>query len=117
MIFAKINPPLSLVDQTNVFSQNVTFRTGDYMSAVASPFRLGDDEVEFEVVFGSCKFNEEREVQDFDVYHREQIKLSGEIIQSWGEDDNVILTAIAAERGLSIEAVVSGSLRDVGRFF
>jgi hypothetical protein len=117
MIFAKINPPLSMVDQLNPFSQEVSFKIGNYMAAIANPYRLGDTRVEFTIAFGSCDLNDSGEVVDFKPYHRESITLTDEVIENWANDDSVILEAIATEKSLTIEKVVSGSIRNGGMFF
>jgi hypothetical protein len=117
MIFAKINPPLSIAEQTNPFSQNVSFRIGDYMAVIANPYRLGESEVNFTVSFGSCSFNETNEITHFVPYHRENITLSGTIIENWGNDDNIILKEIATQKSLNITNMISGSLIDAAMFF
>ncbi len=117
MIFAKINPPLSMVDQINPFSQEVTYRIGDYMAAIANPYILGADKVELTISFGSCTLSEAGEVTDFTAYHRERLELSGEVIEGWGQDDSYILQAVASNKGIEVESIVSGSLNNDGRFF
>lgn len=117
MIFAKINPQISLVQQTNPFNQNVTFVTGSYMTAIATPYVLGSDSTQFRVLYGNCEFDEAGYVVGFETVHSQGTTLSGETIEDWGTDDVTILEAIADENGVSIASVVSGSIQNNGMFF
>jgi len=117
MIFAKINPPISLVQQTNLFNQNVTFTTGSYMTVVATSYALGSDSTQFRVFYGDCEFDEAGFVNEFKMVHSQTTTLSGETIQNWDTDDTVILDAIADENGVNITSLVSGSIQNNGMFF
>ena len=55
-----------------------------------------------------------RSVVKFDVVHSDNVVLSGSTISTWGEDDSVILEAIAAEQGTTVVAIVSGSANTFG---
>jgi hypothetical protein len=108
MIFGQINPVLSMATQDTLFNPSPEFITGSYMTAVANNYPLGAHEVNFRVSYGNCEF-ESGSVVKFKVIHQDNVVLSGSTITTWGEDDSVILEAIAAEQGTSVIAVVSGS--------
>jgi hypothetical protein len=108
MIFGQINPVLSMATQDTLFNPSPEFITGSYMTAVANNYPLGAHEVNFRVSYGNCEF-ESGSVVKFNVIHQDNVILSGSTITTWGEDDSVILEAIAAEQGTSVIAVVSGS--------
>lgn len=113
MIFGKISPVLSLATQDTLFNPAPEFVTGSYMTAVANQYPLGANEVNFRVSYGNCEF-ESGSVVKFTVVHQDNVILSGSTITTWGENDAVILDAIAAEQGTSVIEVVSGSAGSIG---
>jgi len=108
MIFGKITPVLSLATQDTLFNPSPEFITGSYMTAVANQYVLGANQVNFRVSYGNCTF-ESGSVVKFDVVHSDNVVLSGSTIATWGQDDSVILEAIADEQGTTVTQVVSGS--------
>jgi hypothetical protein len=50
----------------------------------------------------------------FNVVHSDNVVLSGSTITTWGEDDSVILDALADEQGTTVVAIVSGSANGMG---
>lgn len=116
-IFGKINPVISIAQQTSLFNPSPSFLTGDYMTAVANPYILGTNEVTFRVSYGNCDFDNDGNVVSFKSIHSDNVTLSGPIISTWGEDDSVILEALAVQQGTTITQVVSGSLNNGGMFF
>jgi hypothetical protein len=113
MIFGKISPVLSMATQDSLFNPSPEFITGSYMTAVANQYSLGTNQVNFRVSYGNCEF-ESGSVVKFNVVHQDNVVLSGNTITTWGEDDSVILDAIADEQGTSVIAVVSGSANGMG---
>jgi hypothetical protein len=113
MIFGQINPVLSLATQDTLFNPSPEFVTGSYMTAVANNYPLGANQVNFRVSYGNCEF-ESGSVVKFNVVHQDNVILSGSTITTWGENDAVILDAIAAEQGTTVVAVVSGSASSFG---
>lgn len=111
MIFGQIDPVLSIATQGTLFNPTPEYITGSYMTAVADRYALGTNEVNFRVSYGECIF-ESGSVVDFKTVHSDTVVLSGNTIETWGEDDSVILDAIAAAQGTTISSVVSGSLND-----
>ena len=113
MIFGKISPVLSIATQDSLFNPSPEFITGSYMTAVANQYALGTNQVNFRVSYGNCTF-ESGSVVKFNVVHSDNVVLSGESIATWGEDDSVILDAIADAQGTTIISVVSGSTNSFG---
>jgi hypothetical protein len=113
MIFGQINPVLSMATQDTLFNPAPEFITGSYMTAVANNYPLGANQVNFRVSYGNCEF-ESGSVVKFNVVHQDNVILSGSTITTWGENDAVILDAIAAEQGTTVVAVVSGSAGSLG---
>jgi hypothetical protein len=113
MIFGKISPVLSIATQNSLFNPSPEFITGSYITAVANNYALGANQVNFRVSYGNCEF-ESGSVVKFNVVHQDNVVLSGSTITTWGEDDSVILDAIADEQGTSVITVVSGSTNGMG---
>jgi hypothetical protein len=113
MIFGKISPVLSIATQDSLFNPSPEFITGSYMTAVANQYPLGANQVNFRVSYGNCEF-ESGSVVKFNVVHQDNVVLSGSTITTWGEDDSVILDAIADEQGTSVITIVSGSTNGMG---
>jgi hypothetical protein len=104
MLVAKIIPAAQLVVQPTPFES--TFVEADYMTALARPYALGATKVNFEVIYGNLV---EVPVPDSDVLVKQfksvtssQITLEGPELSSWGIDDSVVLTAIAAKVGTTV---------------
>lgn len=107
MIFGKIDPVASVLIQQTPF--NGTTVTGSYMTALARPYALGANQVNFQVSYGNCVFDNEGNVISFQQIFSDNVMLSGSAISTWGEDDSIILEALAAQQGTTITEVVSGS--------
>lgn len=114
MIFGQIDPVISIAQQDGLFNPTPEFITGSYVTAVANQYVLGANQVNFRVYYGNCTF-ESGSVVAFKTVYADNIVLSGSTITSWGEDDSVILDAIAEAQGTNVIAVVSGSVN--GMFF
>jgi len=108
MIFAQINPVASITQQTTPFVQTTV--TGSYMTAIARPYALGSEKVNFQVNYGNVTFDESGSVVSFQQIFNDNVMLSGSAITNWGTNDAAILTAVAALQGTSVVAVVSGSI-------
>lgn len=112
MIFGKINPVASIVTNPTPFTQTTV--TGSYMMAVADPYILGTDVVNFRVSYGNCTFNESGTVTKFTSIYNNRVSLSGSVVQNWGTDDVVMLNSIAANEGVTITEIAYG---DGGQLF
>lgn len=115
MIFGKIDPVISIAKQETLFNPTPEFITGSYMTAVANQYPLGANQVNFRVSYGNCTFAEDGSVTEFKTVYADNVILSGSTITTWGEDDSVILDAIAEAQGTNVVEVVSGSVN--GMFF
>ena len=113
MIFGQISPVLSLATQDTLFNPAPEFVTASYMTAVANQYALGANVVNFRVSYGNCVF-ESGSVVGFNVVHSDNVILSGSTITTWGENDAVILDAIATVQGTTVVEVVSGSINGPG---
>ena len=108
MIFGKINPAATVYQQSTPFGSTTV--TGSYMTAIARPYVLGANQVNFQVVYGNCTFDTgSGAVTNFQQVFSDNVVLSGSAITTWGEDDTVILDAIATQQGTDVIQVVSGS--------
>jgi hypothetical protein len=112
MIFAKIDPVLSLAQQTELFNPTPEFITGSHMTAVAQQYPLGANQATFRVLYGT-PIIEEGSVVKFDVIYGDSIILSQAEIETWGTDDSVILDIIALKQGTSIVEIISGSINNI----
>lgn len=99
MLLAKINPPAITVRQNSPFEEP-TQVLGDLMRVIAERYELGSNKVRFQVSFGYI----EQPVQEtignkpiFRVIHFDSVVLEGEDIETWGEDDTVIMELIASK--------------------
>jgi hypothetical protein len=102
MLVAKINPAVKLAKQDDLF--NVSSVEVDSILVAARPYVLGSKEVNFEVLFGNVGTSEETGEKQFVSLSSQQVLLTAEEIGEWGTDDTIILTAVAAKLGTSIES-------------
>lgn len=112
MIFGKIDPVISLAQQTDLFDPTTSYITGSYITAVANQYPLGANSVNFRVMYGNCTL-ESGSVTKFETVYATNVVLSGATIASWGEDDSVILDALADEQGTAVIAIASGSTNNM----
>ena len=110
MIFGKINPVAEIVLQNGPFASTTV--TGSYMTAIARPYVLGADKVDFQVTYGEVTLNESGSVINYNSVFNTSIVLSGSVISSWCTNDAAMLSTIANEVGTNVESVVSGSLNN-----
>lgn len=106
MLYAKINPPASRVDQSNPFGAPKTV-VADYMTAMARPYALGAKRTRFEIQYGNVTLNSDGYVTNFSQMMSGEIVLTAEQLSSWGSDDSVVLQIIASSVGTSIESYVT----------
>lgn len=107
MIYGQINPVASINVPSSPFTGSVV--TGSYMTALARPYALGANQVNFQVIYGNCVLDVGGSVISFQQIYSDNIVLSGSAITTWGENDAIILDAIAAQQGTTVVTVVSGS--------
>ena len=107
MLLAKINPPAINVRQNNPFDQPSQV-LGDYMKVTAERYELGSNKVRFQIAFGyltePSNENVPNQLPTFNVIHFDSVILEGNDIESWGEDDTVIMDIIATKFNTAIES-------------
>jgi hypothetical protein len=102
MLYAKITPVAERIEQITPFS--AVTQSANYMSALARPYGLGSDSVNFEVIFGNITFDENNQPVRFQNVLSNNLKLTAEQLQSWGTDDSVVLQQIASILGITIDS-------------
>jgi hypothetical protein len=100
MLFGKISPQAVIPKMVTPFQQ--TEIVAEYITAMATPYRLGAHVVDFRVMFGNPVYNSENVVIRYDVIYETYVQLSGQAIEDWGTDDITVLTAIATTEGTTI---------------
>lgn len=100
MLFGKLNPQAVIPQMVTPFEQ--TELVVNYITAIATPYILGANVVNFQVMYVNLNYDEENVPVSFTVYHQVNVTLSGEAIADWGTDDTTVLTAIATEQGATI---------------
>lgn len=100
MLFGKISPQAVIPKMLSPFEQ--TEIVAEYITAIATPYKLGAHVVDFRVMYGNPVYNEENVVIRYDIIYETYIQLSGQQIEDWGTDDSIVLTEIATEEGTTI---------------
>lgn len=108
MIFGKIDPVASVITQADPF--NTTTVTGSYICAVARPYVLGTNAVNFQVSYGNLTFDESGSAVSFQTLFNGNQFLSGSDITSWGTDDAIMLGEIAVAQGTTVTDIVHANL-------
>lgn len=114
MLFAKINPVAQIPEMESPFAYDV--KTANYLTAVASPYRLGAEEVNFSLVYGTATFNEQGEMETFTRLLGGSITLGAPYIQQWGLDDSVILGTICEQVGTEAIEFIEGDPKNFNPF-
>lgn len=109
-IFGKIDPILSMVEQSTLFNPTPTYITANYMAAVANNYVLGTNKVTFRIMYGNCTFDGSGNVVAFKTVHSDSATLSGTTITIWGENDGPILEALAIEQGTTVTEIIEGDI-------
>ena len=107
LLFAKIDPAAEIASQESPFQYDV--KTANYLTAQASPYRLGANEVNFNLVYGSATFDAEGNMQTFNRLLSGYITLGAPYIQQWGIDDSVILGIICEQVGTQAIEFIEGN--------
>lgn len=107
MIFGKIDPVATIYVQTDPFT--TTTVTGSYIAAVARPYVLGTNSVNFQVSYGEATF-ESGSIVGFTTVFNGNTTLSGVPIESWGTDDKIVLQEIAEAQGTEVIQFYSSSI-------
>ena len=112
MLFGKIDPVAQIVKQTTPFEQQTV--DAEYMTALARPYALGAETVNFQVSYGNFTKDETGKITGFNNLFNDNVVLSGPIIANWGTNDAVILDALAAEQGTDVVETIDV---DINVFF
>lgn len=112
MIFAQINPPLSIIRQDTLFNPTPEYITGSYLTAIANQYILGANKVNFRITYGECIFDGDA-IVEFKNIHSDNVELLEEDIQDWGTDDSVILNKIAEKQGTFVTTIITSSFNSV----
>ena len=113
MIYAKINPAATRVEQNSPFGAQKTI-VADYMTAIARPYTLGAQRTRFEIQYGNVTLNADGNVTNFSHIMSGETVLTADQLATWGSDDAVVLNIIAAAVGTSVESIVTTSPVQVG---
>ena len=105
MLYGKITPVAQIIKQVTPFSS--TTIEAHYMTALARPYGIGSTKVNFEVVFGNTKTNENDEVVGFERLNSYQVTLEGSELSTWGTDDTIILQIIASKLNVSVSDFIT----------
>lgn len=100
MLFGKISPQAIIPQMVTPFEQ--TEIVAEYITAIATPYKLGAHVVDFRIMYGNLIFDSENETTYFTVVHETYTQLSGQTIEDWGTDDTTILATIATEQGTTV---------------
>lgn len=105
MLFAKISPVAQKVIQTTPFES--TTQTADHMSALARPYSLGSNKVNFEVIYSNIILDENQNPVRFETVTSNMITLEGDQLQGWGSDDSYVLQQLASILNVTIQSYVT----------
>lgn len=108
MIIGKIEPAAVITIQSDPF--NPTYVTGSYIAAVARPYVLGTNSVNFQVSYGNIVTNESGSVVAFNTIFNGYVTLSGEAIATWGANDAPILEDIATQQGTTVTEIITADI-------
>ena len=114
MLFAKINPAAEIPEMQSPFNYDV--KQADYLTAVASPYRLGAKEVNFTLIYGSATFDAEGNMETFDRLLGGNLTVSSPDIEEWGIDDSVILGKICELLGTQAVEFIEGNPNNFNPF-
>jgi hypothetical protein len=108
MLFGKILPEAIVANLNGPFDLQTSF--AQYMTAIANPYRLGDNTVNFSIYYGNFITNEETNQTTFTTFLTNTCVLSGTAIQNWGTDDTYILNQIAIQQGTTVVEYVENDI-------
>ena len=108
MLYAKINPAATKVDQPSPFSTSTT-TVANYMTALARPYAVGASKTRFEVQYGNVTVTTDGYAKDFKQLLSGEVTLTSEQLASWGSDDTIVLNLIAAAVGTTVESTITSA--------
>lgn len=108
MIYAKINPVAQVYNTNGPFGHTIT--TGSYAMAIADPYFLGASKVVFNIHYGDAIIKDSNSFEFYKISSATEV-LSGSIIDTWGNDDSIILEELLRLQGTQVVEVLSGSFQ------
>lgn len=114
MLFAKINPVAEIPEMESPFQYDV--KQADYLTAIASPYRIGSTEVNFNLVYGTATFDADGKMETFKRLLGGNITITSPDIEEWGIDDSVILGKICEKVGTQAVEFIEGDIRNNNPF-
>jgi hypothetical protein len=108
MLFAKINPQAIIANLNGPFDLQTT--TAQYMTAIANPYRLGDNSVNFSIYYGNFILDDQNNPVRFSTQLTNSCTISGASIQNWGTDDTYMLNQIAIQQGTTVVEYVENDI-------
>ena len=78
-----------------------------YLSAIATPYKLGATSTNFTLRFGSATINSDGNVLKFKELFTQELTLTAEQLATWGSDDTIAMGLIAAAIGATVTKIVS----------
>lgn len=114
MLFAKIDPVADIPQMQSPFQYDV--KHADYLTAVASPYKLGSTEVNFSIIYGTATFDADGNMETFNRLLGGNITLSGPDIEDWGLDDSIVLATICQKVGTEAVEFIEGDPKNFNPF-
>lgn len=114
ILLAKISPAAEIPTMESPFQYEV--KVADYLTAIATPYRLGSNKVDFSLIYGKGTFDDEGNMVKFERLLGGSITLTSPDIDEWGIDDSVILTTICQKLGTQAVEFIEADLDNVGMF-
>ena len=108
MLFGQINPQAIIANLDGPFTLQTTY--AEYMTAIANPYKLGDNVVNFSIYYGNFKLDDQNQPIGFDVKLTNSCTLSGAAIDNWGTEDSEVLNAIALQQGTAITQYIQNDI-------
>jgi hypothetical protein len=108
MLFAKINPQAIIANLNGPFDLQTT--TAQYMTAIANPYKLGDNTVNFSIYYGDFILDDQDNPIRFQTKLTNSCVLSGTSIQNWGTDDSYMLNQIAIQQGTTVVEYIENDI-------
>jgi hypothetical protein len=104
MLLSKINPAAEKVTEVTPFSS--TTMSLEYMTAIARPYVAGGSQTNFVVEFGTIT-EVEGIVTSFTTRTQTNITLTSDELSTWGTNDEVLLSIIAAKLNVSVVSYIN----------
>lgn len=105
MLYTKISPAATITKQTSPFESETI--SADFMTAIARPYGAGASSVNFEVIFGTIKLDENNVPVSFDRLFTSSTTLLSTELSGWGVDDSNLLEVIAIKVGTTATEFVT----------